>query len=300
MKNHFKFLLITVLLNICLSNTAKCQIILEQDYDSSTTILKYINFQINGEKYVRLCYPQVLGPSSYFTYTRKIDIYNLNHSLWKTIPLDNITFYPDSAVASYGILYLSDSLFDTDNLIEFLFTSAHYPIGSGIPTYATYIYNENLNVVFSDTTTAILFQSSLLPENHYPVFNTSNGTKMILNAGQPAFKARLYSLPGVLSKNPFGVPTDIEINERTTMKMNLYPNPSSGNVTVEYDLPSDVPQADLVFYDVKGKKIKSFKIDHTFHNLYLSTNDLASGTYFCQIETSNGALGVKKMIRVVY
>lgn len=302
MKNHFKFLLITVLLNICLSNSSKCQIVLEQEYDSSAQQLQYVNFQINGEKYFRLIYPEFLSSTTTYTNPRKIDIYNLNHSLWKTIPL-NFGFYPNTEWCYYEIVYLSDSLFATDNLIEFAFNMQHTKIVNGNPyaVFETYIYNENGSLLFSDTT-ADFFNYSLVvrPRFYNPIFNTSTGTKMVLNARDSTAKSRVYSLPGQLNRNAYGIPTDVESIERTSMKMNLYPNPSSGNVNVEYDLPSDVPQADLVFYDMNGKKIKSFKIDHSFHNLYLSNIDLASGTYYCQIETAKGALGLKKMIRVDY
>ncbi len=305
MKNYFKVLLITVLLNLYFSNGSKCQIVFEQEYDSSAQQLSFVNFQINGGKYVRVMYPENLGPGSISLYPRKIDIYNLNHSLWKTIPLNNIAFYPVNISAYYAINYLSDSLFDTDNLIEFSFTviSSDTNVTGGNPgVIKTFVYNENQNLLFSDSS-AGMFATGLLSikltSYPNPIFNTSTGTKMILNSpGSSNSKSRVYSLPGQLSRNTYSIPTGVDNVGRTAMKMNLYPKPSSGNVTVEYDLPADVLQADLVFYDVNGKKIKSFKIDHTFHNLYLSNNDLASGTYYCQIETTKGALGLKKMIRV--
>ena len=105
---------------ICLNLNA--QIVFEHAYDSSSTIqgngnpkisqLMIIKFEISGERYVRInCL------------SKKINIYNMNHSLLKTIdcssfPVDLVT--PPSFM---DVLYLSETLFDEDPDIDFMWVT---------------------------------------------------------------------------------------------------------------------------------------------------------------------------------
>ena len=278
---------------------SRAQFVLEHDYDSSSQQLKYVNFRYNGEKYVRTSFPRITGGGSYAIYTPKIDIYNLNHSLWKSIPLAGLPRNADTASSStsYGLLYISDGLFNKDSLVEFLFTKAEQVIVNGSQTthFETYIFNENLELLFRDSIAGPWYSNVEIPQTYLPIVNTSQGTKMILNGG-PTNVARVYGLAGLLT-------TVADPNGSSNSKdddgfFKLFPNPSTYQVTVQYQLPADIATAQLVFYDVAGNRVKQFTVDHTFGDLQLSTADLAAGTYYCRVETANGSLSGKKMIKI--
>jgi hypothetical protein len=65
-----------------------------------------------------------------------------------------------------------------------------------------------------------------------------------------------------------------------------YPNPATGEVTIPYDLPSDVKQAELKLYSMNGMLIKSFTIDHTFDSILVKTTELPAGMYIYRIEAN--------------
>ena len=275
------------------------QFVLEHDYDSSSQQLKYVNFRFNGEKYVRTSFPRTSGGGASSVITPEIDIYNLNHSLWKTIPLAGLPRNPDNATlsTSYGLLYISDGLFNKDSLVEFLFTTAEQVIinGSSTTRFETYVFNENLELLFRDSIAGPWYSNLEVPQTYLPIVNTSQGTKMILNGG-PSNVARVYGLAGLLT-------TVAEPNGSGNSKddegfFKLFPNPSSNQVTVQYQLPADIATAQLVFYDVAGNRVKQFTVDHSFGDLLLSTADLAAGTYYCRVETAKGSLSGKKMIKI--
>lgn len=293
-----KIVVLIVFLAFHTSNKAEGQIVLEHDYDSSAAILKHVHFQINGDKYARLSYPRVLGPGNYYYYPRQIDIYNLNHSLWKTIPLSGINFLPDTVHAQYGLLYLTDSLFNSDPLVEFLFTRLkhEYSTGTWVNDLRTYVYDENTNVLFTDSIAGPWYTDQEIPQTYLPIVNTANGTKMILNAiFDPSFKARVYGLPGSLSTSLTGPDENYSDN---IQGMNLFPNPATNFTTIQYNLPQNVSDADLLIYDLNGRQIKSFKIDHAFNDLILSTEDLSSGSYYFQLQAGKTILQGKKFIKV--
>ena len=173
------FILIVFVIN------AKAQITFEHDYDSASTYasgspalsdqLEIINFVVSGEKYVKIN-----------RHGEKIMIYNLNHSLLETIDYSG---FPQSSPAYVYILYLSENLFDTDSKIEFMYLAS-----GGIKPY-TGIYRDDGSIIFSDTGAAVIFQE--FPPQQYPIYNTSEGTKMILSYNNG--HAKVFSLPGTLS-----------------------------------------------------------------------------------------------------
>lgn len=298
MKTTFKITLTFLLFNLFNPSISKCQIVWEHDYPSNSGgQVKFVNFQSNGEKFVRLSYPHELSQFIFYSGTREITIYNLNHSLFKTIPLTGINFSPDTVWAGYAVMYVSDNLFNTDPLIEFMFTVLHHVmIGSNQNlTFSTYVYNENLNLVFSDTIAGPWYGFLEFPWTYLPVVNTSVGTKMIINTGYPDFKARVYGLPGQLATSADEQAVNVN-GQNEDGNVNIFPNPSHDFTTVEYDLPVNIEKADLVFYDLNGKKIKSFTVDHAFHNLQLTTKDLSAGSYYCQMESDSRIIKGKKFV----
>ncbi len=271
------------------------QFTLENVYDTaSATTFYYNKFQQHGEKYVKIDYPD--GNYHPAPYSWEIRIYNLNHSLWKIIDLTNMPKpVGTNCCTNNSIMYLTDSLFDGDNLIEFMFAVSRSDTGVNNSTYITkwntFIYNENLTLLFSDTVAGPFYQHVSIPQVQVPIVNTSAGTKMMLATltGQ----VKVYGLSGSL---PTQYESLISSNEFET---NIYPNPSLGHATIKYNLPQEIDKATLIIYDLSGRQLKTFLIDKTFDNISLSTEDLSSGTYFYTIETeSHKIIQGKKFVTI--
>lgn len=177
--------------------SSKCysQISLEHSYPNGSTMAPttqtgynhlyvqplMVNLEIDGYKYVILDRPQ-----------RKIDFYNLDHTLFKSISFTITGTVLDHLIS---VLYISQTLFDVDPKIEFLVC---YGFGTGVPAiyeYHTWVFNEDDNVLFYDSLggPAVKFD---LHQQQYPIYNTPSGTKMILSMTNG--NANIYSLPGVL------------------------------------------------------------------------------------------------------
>lgn len=265
---------------IAFFSNAKAQITLEHDYDSASTYssgspalmdqLMIINFEISGERYVRIN-----------RHGKTICIYDMNHSLIKTIDFSS---FPQASTANnyLTILYFSENLFDTDSGTEFM-----YIANTGTPY--TGIYNDDGSLIFSDNCAPLTPAS--WPPQQYPIYNTSNGTKMILSYQN--MNAKVFSLPGILS-------TSIENTNNNLLSQNsisnAYPNPSLNSTQIDYALPNGTNQGEIVFYNIQGKEVKRFKVDNTFNSLIISTSDLSTGTYYYQLQTTGQSSAGKKMV----
>lgn len=271
-----KKLLFIALLALCIN--AKAQITLEQDYDSASTFasgspacldqLMIIKFEVSGEHYVRIN-----------RHGKNICIYDMNHSLLKTI--DFSTFPSPSSCNDRYILYLSENLFDTDPGIEFMYGAGTGYIG---------IYNDDGSLIFSDAAAPLIF--STIPVQQYPIYNTSQGTKMILSYTNG--HAKVFSLVGTLSS---GIEqANGQLMQQNGAFSNLYPNPSNGSVTLQYELPKNEKEGELILYNMQGAEVKRYKVDGTFNDVIIDNTQLPASTYFYNLQTSKGAVGTKKMV----
>ena len=77
---------------------------------------------------------------------------------------------------------------------------------------------------------------------------------------------------------------------------NLYPNPSNGTVTLQYQLPEGEQEGELILYNMQGAEVKRYKVDNTFKDVLIDNTQLPAGTYFYQLQTNKGAVGTKKMV----
>jgi len=263
---------------LALEMTANAQITLEHIYDSASVHdnnrLMMVDFEITGQHYVRINREG-----------KTINIYDLNHSLTKTISYSGFPINPNLCPI---ILYLSEILFDNDPDIDFMWI---YTVN-----YIDYtqIYNENGTLIFQgDSMSPMVFVTE--PQFQFPIYNTANGTKMILSCDNNIYQqAKVFSLPGTLT-------TDIAEANGQLMQQNgqlskLYPNPSNGAVTLQYELPEGETEGELILYNMQGLEVKRYKIDNTFNDILLDNTQLPAGTYFYQLQTSKGAVGTKKMV----
>lgn len=242
----------------------------------------------------------------YFVYEAgayKLKLYNLDHSLYKEINID-ITSVIDTSIyinQEYNLpFYITENLFDTDNEVEFLLYVFLYDASfSPIIERRTLIVNEDGSILLNKGNTWVDFEHLYL---NPPIQNTIEGTKMILFFGRDS--AAVYSLPGQLPcdnacndsmSTGFKSPSLFQQKPRS---LNIYPNPTTNIVNVDYSLPEGVDQGELVLLDVEGREIKRYKIDRSFNYLSLSTSDLTSGLYFINMETSIETISGQKLLKI--
>ena len=280
-----KLLLIALL---AFGMNARAQITLEHTYNSAATYnfcsgnqseLMIINFEVSGEKYVNV---NRCG--------KAIEIYDMNHAMVKTISLSNMPAQaPPYNNIIEDILYLSENLFNTDSKMEFMYIHS-FTGANGYGNFITYIYNEDGDMLFSDTSAAFVHPHWEMQQ--YPIYNTSIGTKMLLSCvnGQ----AKVFSLPGKLT-TAINQGNQSLLNS-SNLVSNPYPNPATNSTRIDYTFPAAVNQGEIVFYDLQGKELRRYKVDRAFDHLLISTADIAAGTYFYQLQTSGLASAGKKMV----
>lgn len=210
-----------------------------------------------------------------------LNLYNTNHSLYKIISLPTISGnepYYDVPV------FITDSLFDTDGMIEYLLSS------QDTSTNISYVrvFKEDGTMIFSEPNANRYCFFQYESSGYYiSIFPTESGTKMVLCVGDSTI---FYSLPGTLPSgflaNPVGSNASLS---------HPFPNPSSNAAKVFYKLPNGQNKGEIVFYNLQGSEVKRFQVDNTFDHLQLDNSDLPSGTYLYQLFTTQGMAQPKKM-----
>ncbi len=248
--------IILILIISCCWSASSAQITLEQSYASAPYIV-FTNLQTAGWKYW-----------NYDRWTQELRIYNMNHSIFKSIATPLAPTDTNSSVN-----YVSEGLFD-------LTTNVAYSVNlwdGGISRLR--VYDEFGNLLFSRDSFRVQV-----------ILNTSSGTKMhLLNASfSNPYPQEIYSLPGTVTyfKKPVSVPSAV------------YPNPFSSYLKVGYSLPDGVDRGEVVLYSIKGESLKSYTVDRTFDHLLISTSDLPKGAYIYKLHTSKGVSDGKKLIKV--
>lgn len=251
------------------------QIALEHTYPNSFAKMIGINLSNSGFKY------RVVNLT-----TNQVILYNLDHSIFKTM---SFSTYPGAN--SITVWYVSENTFDLDNEVEFM---AYY--GTDGPgqqqVYVTRIYNETGTILFEKIGETPVWVSEGEPYDAInAIYSTSSGTKMILNSSIDN-SANIYSLPGSLP---------LAINEIISPEFNseikLFPNPTKNNkISIAYTLPENVKIGKVNIYNTAGQIIKTFNVDNNFSTIELNTENLASGTYVCEVLGNSKRISTSQFI----
>lgn len=260
------------------------QITLENTYDSimsnDNTKLYHVKLDVSGDKYVKVV------ENIYGTSNRKIVLYDMNHSIWKTIDISALPVIDDGMgnyVYYYYIFYLSENLFNTDSNVEFIYYNS-----SGSAGYLKVINELGVEQFSSDS--AYLFVNSPNLQDNGPIFNSTAGTKMILHYFGAINKAKVFSLPGTYT----GIQPVLGGGESF---VSAFPNPTNGQAKLDYKFPTGITTGIIKVYDSAGNLMKSFNVDNSFDNVLLSTADVNAGTYFYSLETTQ-SVSTKKLVVV--
>ena len=108
-------------------------------------------------------------------------------------------------------------------------------------------------------------------------------------------KAYVYGLAGTLTE---GIVANPNNTQNGLMASTAYPNPARSSTKIDYTLPNGVNKGEIVFYDTQGKEVKRFNVDNTFNSLQISTEDLQSGLYYYNLQTTQGISEAKKLVTI--
>jgi hypothetical protein len=246
------------------------QITLENSYNapSQNSSIGVINLSIDGYKYL-------------ITDTKNatIRIYNINHSVWKTI-----TIQVPATYSLFSIGQLSQGLFNNDPLIEFYYTYWRYTSSPFQVYYGARVENELNNSLITIADCPSI----------YPAKVGSSSWKLIAqidSSGKSSAKNfNVYNLVGSLP-----IITGLNEGDPQNLTSSFYPNPFSEKVVIDYTLPSGITNGEIILFDLNGAELRRYSVDNSFSNIELNNGDLPSGTYLYTIN-AGGNSTTKKMI----
>ena len=261
---------------LLLSLDTQAQITYEYSHPYGTG---FVNLETAGVKYYR-----------YDPNNLTISLYDLDHTLYKQMVIPGPTG---------SVFYVRESLFDTDS------TDLEYLVFSNNPKN-TSIYDEAGNTLFSLDSVSPNTWLPFFPNGQVQldcIFNTDSGTVMLLR-NQYTQTVEVYSLPGYLECMPCGPATGGGPNivpDGGNYKYggsisNPYPNPTRNGTRVDYSLPDGVNSGEIIFYDLNGNEVKRFSVGDQFNYIYVSTSNLAAGSYFYNLQTSDNYSSGKKLV----
>jgi len=95
------------------------------------------------------------------------------------------------------------------------------------------------------------------------------------------------------------VPDATGITETKLLNLfNIYPNPSSEFITIEYKLSESINKGTIDIYNIFGNKIKTIEVKKENKKIHISTQDMINGLYFYTF-SANGEVIAKKKFLVI-
>lgn len=76
----------------------------------------------------------------------------------------------------------------------------------------------------------------------------------------------------------------------------LYPNPADDHLTLDYNLPENLPSAKLVFFNLSGTVVASLGLENSDKTIKVSTMNWNEGTYFYQLSVNGRKIVSNKFL----
>ncbi len=254
------------------------QITLEHTYPnagywSSYSQLMMVDLEVSGMSYVQIDRA-----------TKEIKLYHLDHTLFKTVSYSAAP-QPPYPYMIY-IMYISEHLFDQDEGLEYMYVD---PLFQG--DYLTQVYNEDGSLLL-DEPGAYPMVLSTSPTQQLPIYNTDEGTKLILSHRDST--ARVYSLGGTLSVG-LSTAANGQLQEFTNTAK-LFPNPTSS--LIHFTLASALQQeAELTISDNAGRVVKTVSIARGTSQVAQDVSDLPDGLYLYRLMNNGTRLTSGTFVR---
>lgn len=212
---------------------------------------------------------------------KQCNIYNMDHSLYKSISIPTL---PDYYLSN--VQYVSEKLFNDDNLVELVYSYTKF-----VPTETSYYYTYE-TILINENGTILL---TIPGAGHSDVIETpDHGKKFLLYEYDYSLipyrtYTHVYSLPESTTKS-----ADYT---RSTMDLgNAYPNPAAQQVHIPVQLPNGHHSGTLELFDVHGQMTKSFPVTGITGHYTMPTNQLIPGTYIYHLSSGNWRSEARKIV----
>ena len=212
---------------------------------------------------------------------KKCLIYDMNHTQLKSIDLP----IPDGYYL-VDIQYLSETLFNQDELVELVYIYSKY-----IPTELSYYYNFETRLINEEGVDLLTLPSG---SGFTTVIETPGGGKKFL-----VYDYDYSVIPYRTTTIVYSLPeTDTKTTTRslTELEGNAWPNPASQQVNIPVSLPEGVHSGTLEILDINGRRVLSYPITNTTGTVVLPTSRLHSGTYLYQLNTGEYISEARKIV----
>lgn len=248
-------------------------------------LLAQPEFEHTYQESANICYLENLGGEVYYSMdviNKQCLIYNMEHSLLKSIPLPT----PEGYYLA-DIQYISETLFNQDNLIELVYIYSMY-----VPTELSYYYTFETRLINETGSDIITIPSGV---GFTQVIETMDQGKKFLayeyNYSIIPYRTytHVYSLPEESTKSGSHSVTAVTQGD-------AYPNPSSHQVTIPVSIPEGNRSGTLEITDLYGRKVMSYPIQPSTSHVSLPARHLAPGTYLYQVHSGSMQSEAKKLI----
>jgi hypothetical protein len=208
-------------------------------------------------------------------------IYDMDYTLLKSIPLPT----PEGYYLA-DIQFVSENLFNGDDLVELVYTYSKY-----VPTTLSYYYtfeakiiNENGNVLL------------ILPGVGYTDVIQTSSQELKFLAYEYDYsvipyltRTLVYSLPGGTTK----------VTSKAMAPAgpgNAYPNPASNQVYIPVHLPEGSGPGTLIVTNLQGRNVWNYPVSGSTGQVVFPTGNLSPGTYLYHIRTGNTRTETGKVV----
>lgn len=289
MKKIWKFFIMFLIANLIKQSTGKAQVNYEHTFITPT--FQNLGFQelfltnLGNDNYKYAIY------SYGYSGTSSLSLYNLDYTPYMLniqIPISS-----DSVNnAFYRIGYITSTLFDCDSTnIEFAMMLS-VPNPNVSPNFC--VFRTDGTVIFSKDTVGTIYCAGCGAGswNMYPIMNTTAGAKLFLfnyDYAASTLHTFVYALCGTLPESI------IEINQSDSY-VKVFPNPASGQITIQISVPSHSEKSELKIFNSAFQLIKTIEISESTTQLNLDNSLLNSGTYFYSLVSTNKVLQTSKFI----
>ncbi len=248
MLKHF-FLSVTLIL--AAANITVAQLTLENTYSYSVSTA-YIDGE--GYKFYEMD-----------TDNNRCVIYNLDHSLYQSIDLE----VPDGQHL-YDLKYVTNHLFDEDDGLEVCYTYYEYNDEEQYSTYTTRVINDDGSALLEVPGAAYATLMTTSEEGDYRFVVYVYDYSVVPST----VETNIYSLAGQ-STGLSGLP---QLSDTKA-----FPNPAKEQITIAYDIPENIRQAQLIVYNARGQVIMKHPVDNESHHTVVNTSMFPAGTYLYRI-----------------
>lgn len=222
--------------------------------------LLMVDFEQMGQHYVRV---DAAADSVW--------IYDLDHQLVLTIDYGDIQQLSEpQSYQKDATFYFSQHLFDTDDGIEFMYAN------SWAPESVTQIVDQDGSILFT-AENYYPAVSTFFHQQHYPIYNTSEGTKMVLcaNSGE----VRVYGIGGTWS----GMATTTD--DPSLAQVLIFPNPGKDKINISF--PEALTHSALItLTSISGQEVASQMVSGGANSATLDVRNAAAGAYVLRIKGS--------------